>query len=101
NYNGGKITFRLTGRGIVPSFSCVPAVVDFGKVERDQTETLQVACTNNTELPTALSAGPMQGDHKSLFNYTLAQDVKVPARGTINIPVTFQDTSGSDGRRNA
>ena len=100
SYNGGKITFRLTGRGIVPSFSCVPATVDFGKVERGQTETSSVTCTNNTELEAKLTAGPMSGDNPKQFEYTLAADAVIRPRGSQTIPVVFK-ADGNDGKRNA
>ncbi|WP_373048913.1 choice-of-anchor D domain-containing protein [Vulgatibacter sp.] len=98
-YSGGsgkaKIGFQLTGRGVVPSFSCVPEEVDFGKVEIGEIAKGEVTCTNNTELETLLTADKPSGADREFFTYSAIppEGVLVPAGTPIRIPVSYNAAS--------
>ncbi len=91
--DGGEITVRLAGSGAVPAFACTPAELDFGRVVRATSRSLDVTCTNDGEVDGALVVSAIQGDDREQFSTGLAaQDgrVLVPAGGSLTIPVTFR-----------
>ena len=97
----GEIPVRLLGKAVVPRFTCPPGEVDFGGVERYGISRAEVTCTNQTDAPLPLAAGPVEGDHPAQFRYTLASGLEIPPAATVRIPVSFENAEGGIGPRSA
>ena len=81
----------LRGEGVAAEIVCTPDSIDFGPVERGEIVRTEVVCTNHGEHQTPLSAGPLEGEHARLFEYTLMPGLKVPAGASVRIPVAIHN----------
>jgi len=104
-YQKGSVTFVLRGNGVIPAFSCEPATLDFGNVEKGDAKKGSVKCTNNTELDTVVrTPRGMEGTDADFFQFNPvvipAEGIKVPAGKGINIPLEFT-AEGDDRARSA
>ncbi len=91
--DGGSLTVRLAGNGVVPAFSCTPDELDFGNVVKTTSRSLTVSCTNESSLDGVLVLSQVQGDDAQFFSYSVAGEegrVLVGAGRTLEVPVTFR-----------